>query len=342
MTGLPETRSGPTAASGDASDRLPRVREWRVHLGVHKTATTHLQKTLALARERLAAEHGIDYLPMQEVRPVVHGLLHRRRWRYLAGGRFLQSELESALGRLRLGPPSVLVSEENLLGLVYHILVVPRPLPLLERRVRAVATLGRGADLTLFLSIRRFDEVYRGAYVTGLNYFRLDRQLLEAARRAAASRPPRWTDIIRRIQRAAPGARLRVWRQEDYARDAGTILAGVLGRPVDDLPRLPPPEGTVTPPAAVVEAIEDLHRTTPRDVRGNEWARRVDEVLRAPPAGTERFSPFPPADVDRCAEAYAEDLAEMRRTWPGMLIEPAVPGGDAAGRAPGTSVRLPA
>ena len=49
-----ETRHGP-------------VRHWRIHLGAHKTATTHLQETLTLVRPTLAAR-GLDYIPNQLVR----------------------------------------------------------------------------------------------------------------------------------------------------------------------------------------------------------------------------------------------------------------------------------
>src|ERR671915_2577538 len=50
----PELQSGP-------------VRRWRIHIGAHKTATTHLQETLTALRPALAAQ-GVDYIPNSLVR----------------------------------------------------------------------------------------------------------------------------------------------------------------------------------------------------------------------------------------------------------------------------------
>ena len=53
----------PETAEGD----LPPVSNWRIHIGAHKTATTHLQQTLAAIRPRLV-EQGIDPIPLAALR----------------------------------------------------------------------------------------------------------------------------------------------------------------------------------------------------------------------------------------------------------------------------------
>ena len=46
-----------------AAGKLAPVSHWRIHIGAHKTATTHLQQTLAAIRPRLV-EQGIDPIPL--------------------------------------------------------------------------------------------------------------------------------------------------------------------------------------------------------------------------------------------------------------------------------------
>jgi hypothetical protein len=53
--------------SMSAAETRSPVRSWRIHLGAHKTATTHLQETLTAVRPALA-ERGIDFIPNQRVR----------------------------------------------------------------------------------------------------------------------------------------------------------------------------------------------------------------------------------------------------------------------------------
>ena len=50
-----------------AEGKLPPVSHWRIHIGAHKTATTHLQQTLAAIRARLV-EQGIDPIPLAALR----------------------------------------------------------------------------------------------------------------------------------------------------------------------------------------------------------------------------------------------------------------------------------
>ena len=50
-----------------AAGKLAPVSHWRIHIGAHKTATTHLQQTLAAIRPRLV-EQGIDPIPLAALR----------------------------------------------------------------------------------------------------------------------------------------------------------------------------------------------------------------------------------------------------------------------------------
>ena len=105
---------------------MPRIRmtlapvtSWRIHIGAHKTATTHLQETLSAIRPVLV-ERGVDYIPNPEL----------RQDRLRQGAR-AQAALEpgaaparpdgaagggAELDPLRAGPATLVLSEEKLLG----------------------------------------------------------------------------------------------------------------------------------------------------------------------------------------------------------------------------------
>ncbi|MEO0830257.1 MAG: hypothetical protein AAFY03_07325, partial [Pseudomonadota bacterium] len=96
-------------------DDLQPVGAWRLHLGVHKTATTHMQDTL-LAVRGVLADRGVDALPNQDIRNALFPVLTRRNPRLWLGGVPMRRALERAIAEVRIGPATVLISEENLLG----------------------------------------------------------------------------------------------------------------------------------------------------------------------------------------------------------------------------------
>ena len=59
----------------------------RLHLGAHKTATTHFQRTLGRHRDALLAL-GVDFVPAGELREAIRRQPH---WLCLPGGRLRAS-----------------------------------------------------------------------------------------------------------------------------------------------------------------------------------------------------------------------------------------------------------
>lgn len=296
--------------------------EWRVHLGAHKTATSHLQATLRALRGRIALEAGVDCLGPHEARKVLGGQLARRHWRYHLRGRLLRDSLEAALGARRLGPGRIVLSEENILGLTPDLLAA-RPYPRLEARVRAVAALGIDRRLVLFVSLRDFGEVLGGAYATALLMHRTPRERLDAAIARARRAPPSWVPVLDRIRRAAPGVPLRAWRQEDYRDHAAEMAAALVGAPVAPLvaalPPLPAQAGNRTPSAESVARIEALSRRLPRRLPIARWR------LEAAAARDAEGEPFRPLDAglrEALAARYRADQEEIEARWPGTLVRP--------------------
>lgn len=76
-----------------------------LHLGVHKTATTHIQSRLWNSREKLLS-HGIQYIGLNELREIMTSKL---------GGGRSASEIVTALAPF-MDAEKLVISDENILG----------------------------------------------------------------------------------------------------------------------------------------------------------------------------------------------------------------------------------
>jgi hypothetical protein len=153
-----------------AADALPPVRQWRIHLGAHKTATSHLQETLAAVRDDLVGQ-GVDFIPNPLVRQrsLARTLSQRRSVARLPifGRACMRAAIESVVAPLRTGPEVVVLSEENIVGVPEHMLRVPS-YPQAKRNVGRLASLAGRAEGVFFLSIRSYDTLLPSAYVETL------------------------------------------------------------------------------------------------------------------------------------------------------------------------------
>lgn len=287
----------------------PRPTEVRLHLGAHKTASTHLQSSLQRHRPALAAL-GIDFVPTRELRRTIR---HQPHWLFLPGGRV--RALRAALGELVAGLPVLAISEENLLGEVADALA-PRPYPRLEVRCGIMARAVGRAHITPCLAIRSFDRFWASCLVEVIRS-----GVAPPPLPAPVSHPPSWLEICRRIRRIFPAAPLTVWRHEDYdPRRAATALLGRDPGPLPGVARFtrrasPSPEGIRLALSAVRAAgAADAAATV---------AAEVSAIFDAHPAvaGAEPFRPFDVETGARLREAYATDLAALAAE-PGIRLLP--------------------
>lgn len=276
---------------------------WRLHLGVHKTATTHLQNTLALQREHLRAR-GVDFIPMPEIRGRRIPDLRRRNLLTWFPNPLVAGEIERKSAPLRSGAPAVVMSEEDWLGPSQDLLL-SRPYPSLGRRVGALGSLASGADVELFLSIRSWDGLLVSTYAHVLRYLPVPGGFDGVRSRLLAS-PPSWVEVIRRVRNAVPRAPLTIWRYEDYRSHDREIMSAVCGCDIGDPPEIPDPNETKAPCAEVIAKTERL----PLDMPLEERRRKVVEWIAAQGEGT-RFSPFPDEEKTLLRERYRSDLEQL-------------------------------
>jgi len=291
---------------------------WRIHVGAHKTATTHVQDVLELRADALAGE-GVHLVHRERARKarlasclrpetgLIKGswLFRRGRW-----SRRMAALLDGA------ATGTTLVSEEQLIG-VSDGLLCPVFYPQAGERMGILRRLLAGAPTTLFLSIRNPATIIPSAYSQCLRAGARGIPTLDQLREQCLSRPPTWTDLVRRIRQAFPEARLVVWTFEDYIAEPAPFLGLLSGTALADWPTLEAPASTRGLSAETIGAILALDRSLSR----KERVARCEE-LAAGDKGVRRFQPFTAGEVAALTSAYEEDLAGMERAFPGVRHRP--------------------
>lgn len=258
---------------------------WRLHLGVHKTATTHLQLSLEAIRPQLA-EQGVDFIPLDELRAATH-------LNFDWAKRFKGFKFKRDVRSVTNGLETVILSEENWLGHPYEGCRFP-PYPRTEERLKVIAKLG--GTFSVFLAVRDPGQFVPSIYSEALRHHP-EKVLHNRAKNAWLEGGSPWSELVERISRIFPN--VTVWRYEDYHPEtAASALAGV---PVT-LPEISEPELTKRLPAEAVSAIE----------KGGD--------RRKPAEGTTRFEMFTLQERACLTEAYNNDIERIRQR--GILLAP--------------------
>lgn len=290
---------------------LPPVKEWRLHLGVHKTATTHLQYRLqALAPE--LHEHGLDVLlPEMGVRQLRLSRVAEsppKLWKL----RPLRTErLTAPLQKLRSGPDRVIVSEEQILGRLGQ-LVYGQPYNKQGYIGALLGRLSQQADVHLFLSLRSYESFLPSAYAQVIRYHPAPAGGFDTVRKTFDAQGMSWLALVKNLRRAVPKASLTLWRYEDYQPNADQILDTLCGFSIPNPPDVPPPSRTragATPAVAAAEAL-------PPDLAPKDRKARVAEIYNDPTFDGPRFDPFTPAEKTALRDRYNREWEEICRLMP--------------------------
>lgn len=276
-----------------------------IHLGAHKTATTHLQRSLVAIEGDLLAQ-GIAFLgptllrtPPLDLRALLNDPDRMARDR---------DAVVPLLRGLIRDHSRVVISEELILGGLDHGNVLGRGgrlYLLAENRVSNLLRLLGHADITLYLALRSpadfatslyGEQVLRGA-PPRIEEFLGDYDLTAM----------RWSDLVTRILNATGAPRLVCWRYEDLDRIRPAMLADLIGPSLAGIvPDLPP---------ARVGLSTDAHHMIRNGVAaGGDLRRLVSAARAAHPRrlrGGGRVRLLPDALHDACDAAYAEDCARI-------------------------------
>ena len=275
-------------------------RHWRLHVGAHKTATTHLQAQLEALRPELeAAEIGLATL--EQLRPARALDLRPRRPKVWLGRGVLRREITARIGARVTLMPRMVLSEEDILGNAaapLHPTLYPRA----GFRLRALASaLLRNGQGGIWLSVRSLDRFIPAAYATALKHGVLPVDS-ETLKQRILTNPPAWSDLVTRLSRAAPGVQITVWDYAEYRANSAAIIADLTGYTPHEMPILPDPVVTQTPDAEAIKAAEAL----PHDLDPRTRAARLGALYEA--ATGPRFSMFTP---DQAEALQAQHRAEL-------------------------------
>lgn len=254
---------------------------WRLHLGVHKTATTHLQLSLEAIRPHLA-QQGIDFIPLDELR---NATALDFDW----SKRFKGFKFRRAVRSVSSGLNTTILSEENWLGHPYEGCAFP-PYPRAEERLKTIAKLG--GTFSVFLAVRNPAQFAASIYSEAMRHHP-ERVSRNQTRDAWLNGGSPWSELVERISRIFPN--VTVWRYEDY--HAETVASALAGVPVA-LPEIPEPEMTKRLPLEAITAIESGQPL----VEGSTW-----------------FEMFTSQERDRLTEAYHADIERIRAR--GILLD---------------------
>ncbi|NVO26449.1 hypothetical protein HJ526_03370 [Donghicola sp. C2-DW-16] len=255
-----------------------------LHIGAHKTASTHLQKTLEAAADQLA-DWDVCFLGPKSLRK--DGVPLNKR---LARG---QSAPDMAGDCDEL-----VISEENLMGPQFR----PksrRPLyPQGAKKIADITDALTGADVTLYMAVRDpatwLASLYAHAVFNGLACDGID-----AFTEGRSPDTLRWSDLIAEL---AQTNRVVVWSQEDYQIVFPQIVEHMLGEGAV----LDPIEGHVNSSisAAAIAVLEGQGPDRPEPQKSARIAK-AQYPVRDP---SDRFQPWPRKVLEASRAAYLADL----------------------------------
>lgn len=272
-----------------------------IHLGAHKTASTHLQNALHAARQVLMT-HRVAYfgprvlrhrLGLQPVMPPVAAM---------------DPELLAQLHRHNGAGRRLVLSEENILGTTRPRLIArgAQLYPDAEARLGAVLSALGAHHVTLFVAVRMPLDFLVSAY--GQQIYA--GQVKPFAQYVAGIEPAalRWSDLVGRLRRLPGVAHCVVWQFEQYPGIAATVLDQMLGSAATcvTLPERQSNPGISA--AALAEVLTRGQAMAPAEARKLVRARRAALPKSADRPG---FAPFGQAERARALSDYCADLDRL-------------------------------
>ena len=244
-------------------------------LGVHKTGTTFLQKSLDLSQAALQ-DHAIKYVELAEFRRLyTRPLLHANH-----------TEPPAPAWQVTGADRQRLVFDENIMALVQNTLGGEGLYPYGSGRARVMADYLGLLQPRIVLGLRSFRSFLPSLYCEAL--------------KSTAFRPfdkfsvtpweyLSWDDLVGRLIAAFPGSEVVCYAAEGLRGRERDLLAKVTGLPPEELTLL---DGQERPgfSDAAVRALEDLAKTG----SGDPGRRISPEQAASASAGRCRFQPLDP------------------------------------------------
>jgi len=190
-----------------------------LHVGVHKTATTHMQLRLAKSRSALTAA-GVAYMPLEPFR----SLFTSRLIKLVPGEFSVDDHAEKFFfdGKRRK-IDRLLISDENLVGWCGSMFGSGIPFKGAVSRLEQLRQLFPAANITLFCSIRSYDTFITAAYCEALRNGAKFMKFRRFWDRIDFDRL-RWPRVIDGFIGAIQPNQTKIWKYEDFRANSSAIL----------------------------------------------------------------------------------------------------------------------
>ena len=274
--------------------------ELRLHIGAHKTATTHLQDNLE-AQQRALLEGGTLYLPRERVRGA--GLLRAVFANHLNPSPQARKTRFGEFLNLPQGfPRRFLLSEEDILGSAVNLLASFYPHA--QARLLPFAAISSPGRRQVFLAIRNYADLLPSVYSQALRDGSSTEPFAKHRDRWLA-RMPGWVDVIETVLSVFGPGSLTVWTMDAYLKDPASMLLRVSGVAVTHILK-ETPEGTTRLTAGAVRRIEALDPALSIAARRQAAQRLIEEEG----AGA-RYDPLSAEHKAILTARYQSDLARI-------------------------------
>ena len=274
-----------------------------LHLGAHKTASTHFSEVV-YNNLPLAKAAGMAVPRKGPLREHVTHVLSK-----LNDNKPVPEAKTLAAKSLAEGAKGLLLMDENILGTPKNLFSSEGMYPRAARRTGRTARLFSGVQVDIMLALRNPATFVAASWSESLrsNTFRPFREYLEGTRAQDIS----WYPIVRDMQAAAPKARFAIWRFEDYRALQDRLFAVALGYD----PSKPPTFDPIEMPVRVGLSQRALDTVTSKVQLGGDplSEEEVEAIMARFPKGADFPAPQPWSSWERSvlAERYAEDLERI-------------------------------
>ena len=290
-------------APSEVRENFTTLKKVSLHLGAHKTATTHLQRSLGRAHRRLR-QRGIALHVAEKLRK--EGVVLGPDVEKVATPELLAT-WRSHFIEATEGFEKVVISDENLLG-AHHRPGLPEHLKMYKTAAKRLAKFEQvfaGTEMTVFLGIRNPTDYLESSFSQSLVHGRwasVD-EFLESAPVSSIA----WAPLVKALAERQP---VVLWRYEDYSQ----LFPQIISRLVDpDLADRVKPEGQKHQIGLSVKAVEMiLENKILNAVRTRaEFALSVRDMF-PPESETDKFRFYDRISRMEAMTAYEKDVEEIK------------------------------
>jgi hypothetical protein len=274
-----------------------------LHVGAHKTATTYMQRKLAINESALAAR-GIHYDELDVLRKNFSGALQDPP----RGNREFIARLRD---RIRTG--HVIVSEENMPGMPGDLMRSGVYYAGARDRLMRVRTLLGVEAPEIFMGLREYSSFLVSMYCEHIRHREFIRfaDYFELYRKSDFS----WVKVVGDIVAAMPNAQVKLWDFTNFRTLENKVFSEMLGQ---DAGFLTAPNGPVRESFsdAAIRSYEALSAVLSHP----ELKSLIKPIARALPKGdvNDAFNPLAAETAAVLKQQYRQDLKTIARTFPSV------------------------